>query len=76
MGTAPPGKYEITSEGQLENTEMWEPEQEGIPKTEVKVLDWAAHHSTIVLSSSQAPQESGYERLSRSNCPIVGQIDA
>ena len=36
--------------GQLENSEMreWKPEQEGAPKTEIKILDWAAHHNVIV----------------------------
>ena len=65
---------------QLENTEMrerkreWkrEREREGTPKTEVNNF---AHHSAIVLLSSQAQLESGYTRLSRSSC-LAGQIDA
>ena len=49
---------------------------EGTPKTEVKILDWAAHLSAIVLSSSQAPRESRYARLSHIVGALAGQIDA
>ena len=41
----------------------------GTPKTDVKILDWAAHHYTIILSSSRTPRESGYARLGCSSCP-------
>ena len=46
--------------GQLENTEMLEQKQEGTSEIEVKILDWTAYHSMIVVSSSQAPCDSGY----------------
>ena len=36
---------------------------------EVKTLDWAAYHSIIVLSSSQAQGESCYTSLSSSSSP-------
>ena len=51
--------------------EMWEwkREQKGMPKMEVKTLDWAAYHSIIVLSSSQAQGESCYTSLSSSSSP-------
>ena len=45
--------------GQVEETERQE--RKGIPKMEVNILDWAAHHNSQV---AQAPQESGYTRLS------------
>lgn len=43
---------------------------EGTPKTEVKMLEWAAHHSTIILCRVARPHESSdYTRLSRNSCP-------
>jgi len=48
--------------------------RKGMPNImKLKILDWAAHYSMIVLSSSQAPQESGYTGLVAA---LAGEIDA
>ena len=40
-------------EGQLEKTETGE--RKGMPKIEVNILDWSAHHNVIIFLSSPGP---------------------